>query len=74
MSKILLAIIFLALGAVVIYLGIERRNSLAGVAQSVGHEVASRFDGKPRLADHALYFVGGGTLMLIGIAIALRRG
>ncbi|PTY08216.1 hypothetical protein DB347_01130 [Opitutaceae bacterium EW11] len=73
MSKTLIAIVLIALGGVLLYLGSQRKDSIAGHAQSAGQEVASTFDGKPRVTDHTLYFVGGGALILVGIVVALRR-
>jgi uncharacterized protein (UPF0333 family) len=73
MSKTLLAVILIAVGGVLLYLGSQRRESMAGAAESMGKEVASAFDGKPRVTEHTLYFAGGGALILVGIIVALRR-
>lgn len=73
MNKILLAVVLIALGGVLLYLGNQRRESFAGTAQKVGHDVATAFDGKTRVTDHTLYFVGGGALILVGLIVALRR-
>jgi hypothetical protein len=73
MSKTLLAIVLIAIGGVLLYLGNERRESVGGAAERVGNEVASTFDGKPRVTEHTLYFVGGGALILVGLIVALRR-
>jgi Protein of unknown function (DUF3185) len=73
MSKTLLAVILIALGGVLLYLGNQRKESIAGAAQTAGQEVASTFDGKPRVSNHTMYFVGGGALILVGIVVALRR-
>jgi uncharacterized protein (UPF0333 family) len=73
MNKILLAIILIVLGGVLLYLGSQRKESLSGAAESVGNEVASAVDGKARVNEHTLYYVGGGVLILVGIVMALRR-
>ena len=73
MNKTLLAIILIALGGVLLYLGNQRKESVAGAAESVGKDVASAVDGKPRVTDQTMYFVGGGALILVGIVVALRR-
>jgi len=73
MSKVLLAVVLIALGGLLLYLGHQRKESLAGAAQSVGHDLASAVDGKARVADHTLYFIGGGALILAGIVVGLRR-
>ena len=73
MSKTLLAVVLIAIGGVLVYLGTQRKDSFAGAAQSVGHDVASAVDGKSRVTDSTLYFIGGGVLILIGIGAGLRR-
>jgi hypothetical protein len=73
MNRTLLAVVLIALGGVLLYLGNERNDSVAGAAQAVGHDVASAFDGKTRITDHQLYYIGGGALILVGIVVALRR-
>jgi uncharacterized membrane protein len=73
MSKTVLAIVLIALGATLLYLGQQRRESIAGHFESAGKSVASTVDGKPRVSDQNLYFVGGGALILVGFIVALRR-
>lgn len=73
MSKTLLAIILIAVGGVLLYLGNQRKESLAGAAEATGNSIARSVDGKPRVTDQTLYFVGGGALILVGIVVALRR-
>lgn len=72
MKKILAMVLFGA-GGMLLYLGNQRRESLPGAAQSVGHEIASAFDGKPRVTDQTLYFVGGGALIVVGLFVVVRR-
>ncbi|HEY9154748.1 MAG TPA: DUF3185 family protein [Opitutaceae bacterium] len=73
MNKTLLAIVLIALGGVLLYFGNRREDSVAGRAQTVGHDVANAFDGKARVNDHTLYYVGGGALILVGLVVAIRR-
>lgn len=73
MSKMLLAVILIAVGGLLLYLGSQRKESVAGAAQTVGHDIATAVDGKSRVTDHTLYFVGGGALILAGIVVGLRR-
>ncbi|HEU5079310.1 MAG TPA: DUF3185 family protein [Opitutaceae bacterium] len=73
MSKTLLAIILIALGGVLLYLGNQRKDSLAGHAESASQAVASSVDGKSRVSDATLYFVGGGALILAGLVVVMRR-
>lgn len=72
--KILVAIALIAAGALLLYQGEKRRNSLAGAAESFGKDVASAFDGKARAPEHTWYFAGGGALIVVGLVVALRRG
>ena len=69
----LVSIILILAGAALIYLGSQRKQSIAGASESVGKEIASAVDGKPRVADHTLYYVGGGVLILIGAIGAMRK-
>lgn len=73
MSKTLIAVVLIALGGTLLYLGNQRKESLAGAAQALGRDVASAVDGKARVTDQTLYFVGGGALVLVGLVVALRR-
>ena len=72
--KILLALVLIAAGALLLYQGDKRRNSLAGAAETFGKDVASALDGKARAPEHLWYFAGGGALILVGLMVALRRG
>ena len=73
MNKTLLAIVLIALGGILLYLGNQRKDSVAGAAQAVGHDVATAVDGKARVNDNTLYYVGGGALILVGLVVAVRR-
>lgn len=73
MTKTLLAVVLIAAGGLLLYFGNKRKESLAGAAQTVGHDIATAVDGKSRVTDHTLYFVGGGALILAGIVVGLRR-
>ena len=73
MSKTLLAVILIALGGVLLYLGNQRKESFAGHAESAGQSVATTVDGKARVSDATLYFVGGGALILAGLVVVMRR-
>jgi uncharacterized membrane protein len=67
------SILLILAGAGLIYLGSSRQDSIAGASQSVGKEIATAVDGKPRVADHTLYYVGGGVLILAGVIGAVRK-
>lgn len=73
MNKNILAVILVILGGVLLYLGAQRRDSLAGRAEAVGNEVVTRVDGEPRATKETIYFVSGGVLVVVGLFVALRR-
>ena len=73
MNRKTLAIILLIAGGVLIFLGVQRKDSFAGAAEAAGTNLANSLDGGARMSDHTLYFVGGGALVLIGAVMAMRR-
>jgi len=73
MPRLTPAILALLLGVLVIILGVRRSESATGIADAVGTKVANAWDGKARLPGHVWYYVGGGTLILVGVLLALRR-
>jgi len=73
MPRLTPAILALLLGLLVIILGVRRSDSATGIADAVGTKVANAWDGKARLPEHVWYYVGGGTLILVGVLLALRR-
>lgn len=68
-----LAIILIALGILVMVLGNRREDSVAGVSEEVGTSVANAVDGGARQPDHVWYYVGGGVLIVAGLAVAFRK-
>lgn len=73
MQRLTLALLALMLGVFVIILGVRRADSATGIADAVGTKVANAWDGKARLPEHVWYYVGGGTLILVGVLLTLRR-
>lgn len=73
MQRLTLALLALMLGVFVIILGVRRSDSATGIADAVGTKVANVWDGKARLPEHVWYYVGGGTLILVGVLLTLRR-
>lgn len=73
MQRLTLALLALMLGVFVIVLGVRRSDSATGIADKVGTKVANAWDGKARLPEHVWYYVGGGTLILVGVLLTLRR-
>jgi hypothetical protein len=63
--------IFLA-GAVLLYEGISRQNSVVGQAATAATDVANSVDGGTRTPLHVTYIVGGGALMAVGAFLSFR--
>jgi hypothetical protein len=71
--KYLIAFILIAVGGYLIYLGYRRAESVAGIAERTGKDIANAFDGKTRQPGHLYYYAGGGALILAGAFVAVRR-
>ena len=72
--KYLVAAILIAAGAYLISYGHRRADSIAGIAEKTGKDIANAFDGRTRQPDHLYYYVGGGVLIVAGAWVALRKG
>ena len=73
MNKLVVALVLIVVGVIVIGIGQRRSDSVAGISESVGSKIANAWDGKGRQPDHVWYYVGGGVLILAGIAVVLRK-
>ncbi len=73
MNKII-GLVLLLVGGVLIYQGVSRKDSVAGVAAEVGTDVANAIDGKARIPEHYYYIAGGGVLAVVGLGALLRGG
>lgn len=73
MKKMLVPAFLILVGLVLLAFGHRRAESVAGRSESLGAAVANAWDGKARQPDHVWYYGGGGALILIGAALALRR-
>ena len=73
MKTPVISIVLIALGALTIYVGHNRADSVAGVSDKVGAQVANAFDGKARQPDYMWYYVGGGVLIAAGVFMAVRK-
>ena len=71
--KNIIGIILIALGIFLFVQGLNRQDSVAGAADSVGTEVANTVDGGARQPKHIMYMVGGGILAIIGVAVMVRK-
>ena len=72
--KNVIGIILIALGIFLFVQGLNRKDSLAGAAATVGTEVANKVDGGARTPRHVVYMVGGGVLAIIGLVTLVRGG
>lgn len=71
--KYVLAALLVAIGGYLIYLGNRRADSVAGIAEKAGKDIANAFDGKSRQGEHVYYYVGGGAMIVAGVFTALRK-
>lgn len=71
--KTLLGIILIVAGGILFFQGLSRKDSLAGEAAELGTSIANSIDGGARTPRHVGYMVGGGALVLIGIAVMAKR-
>lgn len=73
MKNLIIPFVLIIVGILIIVQGSRREDSVAGVADEVGTNVANAFDGEARQPEHIWYYVGGGALILVGLAAAVRR-
>ena len=73
MNKLIVPLLLIVIGVIVIVTGLRRSDSVAGASETVGIKIANTWDGKVRQPDHVWYYVGGGALILAGLAVALRK-
>ncbi len=73
MNKFILPLILIVAGVLVIVMGTRREDSVAGRSESVTTSVANAFDGKARQPQHVWFYVGGGVLIVAGLASAMRK-
>jgi hypothetical protein len=71
--KTLIGIVMIVAGAVLFFQGLNRKDSLAGEAATVGTKIANSIDGGARTPRHVGYMVGGGVLVLVGIGVVAKR-
>ena len=69
----ILGLIILILGAVLLFQGISRKDSLVGHVATASTDVANSVDGGSRTPLHVTYIVGGGVLIAVGAFLSFRR-
>jgi hypothetical protein len=72
-NKLILSLLLIGGGIALIVFGSRRADSVTGMADKVGARLANTWDGKARQPEHVWYYVGGGVLVLVGAATALRK-
>lgn len=70
MNKII-GIILVVVGGALIYQGLQRKDSLVGVASEVGSDIANAVDGDARIPKHYYYIGGGGLVAALGLGVVL---
>lgn len=78
--KRIVGLVLLIVGGCLCYAGWAKRESLAGKMDKLAASTVNSFNknvsGDPEraLPDYAWYFAGGGVLMVVGGALAARKG
>jgi Protein of unknown function (DUF3185) len=67
--KNVIGFLLIIVGLAVFFVGLNRKNSLAGEMSDAGTSVANRVDGGTRTPQHVTYMVVGGVLAVVGIGI-----
>ena len=71
--KTIIGIVLIVAGALLFFQGFNRKDSIAGEAATLGTKIANSVDGGARTPRHVGYMVGGGALVLVGVAMVARR-
>jgi hypothetical protein len=72
MSKIIALLLVIA-GAGLVWHGYQVRDSLKGKAQQVSSDVQKSWNGDTEITDATWFMIGGGVLIVVGAARALKR-
>lgn len=72
--KTIIGIVLIIAGIALFFQGLNRKDSLAGEASEMGTSIANSIDGGTRTPKHVGYMIGGGALVLVGVAVMARRG
>lgn len=74
LMKRIIGIVFIVLGLVVFFQGLNRKDSLAGEAAEAGTQIANSLDGGARTPKHVVYMIVGGVLTVVGLGMTFSRG
>lgn len=72
--KTIIGLVLILGGIALFFQGLNRKDSLVGRASETGTNIANSIDGGTRTPKHVTYMVGGGALVVVGIALMARRG
>lgn len=72
--KTIIGLVCIIAGIALFFQGLNRKDSFAGHAATASTSIANSIDGGARTPKHVGYMVGGGALVLVGIAVMSRRG
>ena len=72
--KTIIGLVLIIAGIALFFQGLNRKDSLAGQADKAATSVANAVDGGARTTQHLGYMIGGGVMVLAGIAVMARRG
>lgn len=68
-----LGVVLILIGGYLVTLGVTRKNSLVGHADSAATSVANSVNGGTSEPKHVGYMAGGALLIVVGAALTLRR-
>jgi hypothetical protein len=72
--KTILGLILIVAGIALFFQGLNRKDSVAGQLDRAGTSIANTVDGGARTPKHVGMMVGGGVLVVAGIALMVARG
>ena len=71
--KTILGIILIIAGIALFFQGLNRKDSIAGQLDRAGTSIANSVDGGARTTKHVGLMVGGGVMVVAGIALMAGR-
>jgi hypothetical protein len=74
LMKTILGLILIVAGIALFFQGLNRKDSVAGQLDRAGTSIANTVDGGTRTPKHVGFMVGGGALVIAGIALMATRG
>lgn len=71
--KTILGLILIVAGIALFFQGMNRKDSVAGQLDRAGTSIANTVDGGARTTKHVGLMVGGGVMVVAGIALMAAR-